>query len=261
MATDTSLARPIATAAPLVPDLSLAVPCYNEGDCIRNTASHLVEVFRQKAINLQLVLVDNGSTDDTAAVIDALIAEGLPVLKRQVALNQGYGHGVLVGLEACHGRFVGFICADGQVDASDVLRLYEVVAGAKNPRLAKVRRRFRMDGLQRKLVSVLYNVAANILFGGLGSIDINGNPKILPRDYLDRMRLQSKDWFLDAEVMLKAKRLGLPVFEMNVMAQMREDGVSHVRPSTIWEFIGNLWRWRLGRVPAQNPDPETVRPH
>ena len=78
------------------------------------------------------------------------------------------------------------------------------------------------------------------MFGGLGSIDINGNLKIIPRNYLERMNLQSKDWFLDAEVMIKAKKLGLEVYEFNVMSQMREGGSSNVNKGTCWEFIVNL---------------------
>jgi len=63
---------------------------------------------------------------------------------------------------------------------------------------------------------------------------------------LRMMNLESNDWFLDAEVMIKAKVLKLPVFEMNVIAQMREGGKSNVRGTTIWEFVRNLWRFRFG---------------
>jgi hypothetical protein len=62
------------------------------------------------------------------------------------------------------------------------------------------------------------------------------------------MDLQSRDWFLDAEVLIKAKRLGLPVFELNVIAQLREGGRSNVRLATCWEFLVNLLRYRFGRV-------------
>jgi hypothetical protein len=63
------------------------------------------------------------------------------------------------------------------------------------------------------------------------------------------MQLRSEGWFLDAEVMIKAKQLGLSVLERNVMAQMREAGTSHVRPSTCLEFVGNLLKYRLNLVP------------
>jgi glycosyltransferase involved in cell wall biosynthesis len=228
------------------PELSLVIPCYNEADVIRNTAVRLVRVFRDRDVNLELILVDNGSKDATGAIIDQLIADGLPIVKVTVPVNQGYGNGILMGLTATTGRLVGFSCADGQVEAHDVGKVYDVASNLRSPHLVKVRRRFRMDGFTRKIVSIVYNLGTIVMFGGLGSIDINGNPKIMPAEYLRMMNLESKDWFLDAEVMIKAKALKLPVFEMNVIAQMREGGKSNVRGSTIWEFVRNLWRFRFG---------------
>lgn len=249
------MGHPQTPANPQPQWLSLAVPCYNEEDSLRNTVTRLVQAFRERNLTLELVLVDNGSHDRTGQIIDELIADGLPVIKEVVAVNQGYGYGVLRGLARCRAPFVGFICADGQVEAVDVAKLFEIQANAKLPKLVKVRRRFRMDGLVRKFVSIGYNGFANVLFGGLGTIDINGNPKLFPRESYERMNLHSHDWFLDAEVMIKARRLGLPVFEMNVLGQMREGGSSNVRASTVWEFLVNLARARFGRL---GPPPSTA---
>lgn len=241
------------------PDLSLVLPCYNEADVIRSTVTRLAQAFQAKAVDVELVLVDNGSVDETGQLIDDMIAEGLPIVKQTVKINQGYGNGVLRGLPVCHGRLVGFVCADGQVEAEDVVKVYTIAAQSRTPKLVKVRRLFRMDGLTRKIVSVLYNFLALVLFGGLGAIDLNGNPKIMPREYAERMHLQSRDWFLDAEVMIKAKYLGLPVYELNVIAQMREGGASHVRWSTCLEFLVNLFRYRFGRESVVDyPLPQTA---
>lgn len=229
------------------PDLSLAIPCYNEEDVVRSTVERLATAFRAKGIELELVLVDNGSSDTTSVVLDQLIEEGLPVVKLTIEVNEGYGNGVLRGLESCRGRFVGLIPADGQVDAEDVVKVYMMAAQSNTPKLVKVRRRFRMDGMSRKVVSVIYNATTTLMFGGLGSIDINGCPKIMPRDYMERMQLWSRDWFLDAEIMIKAKRLKLEVLEFNVLAQMREGGSSNVGADTCWEFVLNLLRFRFGR--------------
>lgn len=234
------------------------IPCYNEAESLRNTATRIVDAFHIRDIPLELVLVDNGSTDKTGAIIDELVAGGFPVVKETVKVNRGYGHGILAGLKVCTGDYLGFLCADSQVDAHDVVRVAEIAITSKTPKLIKVRRRFRMDGLRRKTVSIIYNSLANLIFGGLQSIDINGNPKILPRDYLQRMDLRSEDWFLDPEIMIKAKRLGLPIFEFNVVGQMRVEGLSHVRGSTVWEFLVNLLRYRfdprLSRVAPDGPD-------
>lgn len=228
------------------PQLTLVLPCYNEEAVLKSTATRLLRCFAERQVRLELVLVDNGSEDNTGQIIDQLIESGEPVVKVRIAVNQGYGNGILEGLKVAGGDLVGFLCADGQVEAESVFKIFEIASNSVTPKLVKVRRRFRMDGFTRKMVSVSYNLITMLLFGRLRSIDINGNPKIFPRQYLDLMRLESKDWFLDAEVMIKAKRLGLEVLEFNVMAQMREGGKSNVRAGTCWEFLENLFRYRFG---------------
>jgi len=61
------------------------------------------------------------------------------------------------------------------------------------------------------------------------------------------MNLESKGWFLDPEIMIKASHLGLPVLEFNAFARMRGNGTSHVRTSTCWEFVRHLLRYRFTR--------------
>jgi hypothetical protein len=95
-------------------------------------------------------------------------------------------------------------------------------------------------------VSVVYNGLVWVLWPRLGSIDINGNPKIVHRDALSAMNLQSKNWFLDPEMMIKAHYMGLRVVEMNVFARMRSNGLSHVRASACVEFFVQLMRFKFG---------------
>ncbi len=246
---------PLTSARQRAPDLSLAMPAYNESDILRSTASRLLKRFEEEDLVLELVIVDNGSSDNTAEIIDTMIAEGFRVTKVVVETNIGYGLGALEGLKRCSAEWIGIIPADGQVDEADVVRLFRV-GSKEGHRIAKVRRRFRMDGLRRKIVSILYNGLINLLFGPLHSIDINGSPKIFPAEVYKKMRLASTDWFLDAELMIKAKRLGVPVLEMNVLAHAREGGTSNVGASTITEFLGNLMRARLSGLPdAPLPTP------
>ncbi len=228
------------------PAVSVVMPCYNEEECLRQTAGGLVRAFAAQGLSLELVLVDNGSRDRTGEIIDGLMAEGLPVVKVRVKVNQGYGHGVLEGLRRCTAPVVGFLCADGQVSAEDTVKTYQEVQNAGRPILAKVRRRFRKDSWRRKLVSALYNVGMQGVFGWLGSIDLNGNPKVMPREILRVMDLQSKDWFLDPEIMIKAGYLGLPILEWDVEGLHRQGGKSNVRYSTCLQFARNILMYRLG---------------
>jgi len=229
-----------------IPDLSLVVPCYNEEGCLESTVPPLVQAFSDAGVSLQIVLVDNGSTDRTSEVIDRLIAQGMPVTKAVVPVNRGQGLGFLTGFAHCRGRYIGYICADGQVASEDVVGTYRALRSATVPSLAKVRRLYRPDSWVRKVVSICYNAMMQVVFVGMPCLDVNGNPKIMPADILRLMELTSEDWFLEAEVMLKARHLRLPVIEINARGRPREAVYSHVRFTTILEFIGNIISYRFG---------------
>src|SRR4029453_8942844 len=169
----------------------------------------LCDAFRNAGVQLQLILVDNGSKDRTSEVIDRLIAQGLPVTKGIVPVNQGQGLGFVTGFKLCSGRFAGNLCADGQVEPKDVLVVYRAAAAAGIPCVVKARRRYRQDSWGRKVVSVCYNFLMIVLFPGIHTLDVNGNPKILPAKEMRQMELSSRDWFLEAEIMLKARFLDL----------------------------------------------------
>lgn len=240
------------------PRLSLVMPCYNEQEVVAETVGDLRRAFAQHGFALEIVAVDNGSTDRTGAILEELAGRDPELVTVRVHRNQGYGHGILSGIPACTAPWIGLICADGQVDADDVARLFRDAVRSPEPKLFKVRRRFRMDGWLRKVVSVTYNLGTVLIFPGLGSIDVNGNPKILPADALRRMELVSKDWFLDAEIMIKARQMGLAVHETNVFARMRGGGTSNVRPATCLEFARNLVRARLGGLAPRTPRAHTA---
>jgi glycosyltransferase involved in cell wall biosynthesis len=228
------------------PALSLVIPCYNEEEVLPQTVSKLARAFDRADIALQLVCVDNGSRDRTRAIIADLEQRFTGVVTPvHIEQNIGMGNGVLTGIPFATAPVVGIIPADGQVDAEDVVRLYEAMVEAGGNVLAKVRRRFRMDGLTRKVVSVGYNVFARILWPGLGSWDLNGCPVMMPRDTLTAMELQSRNWLFNPEMLIKAHYMGLRVMEFNVFARARGRGVSHVGAGTVWEFIRYLLRLRF----------------
>jgi hypothetical protein len=79
----------------------------------------------------------------------------------------------------------------------------------------------------------------------LRSLDINGSPKIMPRDVIAVMDLKSTGWLLDPEMMIKAHYMGVRILEFNVFARMRGSGVSHVSAGALWEFISALLHYRF----------------
>lgn len=226
-------------------DLSLVMPCYNEEESVPVTIPRLIGAFTAAGHRLELVAVDNGSTDGTAAALKRLAAAHPEVRIETVEVNIGYGNGLLRGIPRTSASWVGFIPADGQVDAADVVHLYESAAASRGDVIAKARRRFRMDGLWRKLVSVSYNLLVRIMWPTMDTLDVNGTPKILPRKALLAMQLESRGWFLDPEIMIKSHYMGLRVLEFNVFARMRGSGTSHVRKETCVEFLRSLIAYRF----------------
>ncbi|MFX0196782.1 MAG: glycosyltransferase [Candidatus Hodarchaeota archaeon] len=228
------------------PDVSLIMPCYNEESALKTTAPELIDTFMNDGIDIQLILVDNGSTDGTEAVIDEFIVKRYPVKKVKLDKNQGYGGGILQGLKECEAPIVGYLCADGQVSAEDALMTYRLIKGREDRTLTKVRRRFRQDSWKRKIVSIIYNGLMQLLYGWLGAIDINGSPKIFSQRTLEAMDLLSVDWFLDPEIIIKAKYLGLRIIEVDVEGFRRRGGASNVNVGTCMEFLKNIGRYRFG---------------
>jgi glycosyltransferase involved in cell wall biosynthesis len=227
------------------PELSFVMPCYNEQDIIGYTIPRFTAAFKNAGIRLELIAVDNGSRDRTGEMIREMAANDPAIVYHRVEINEGYGNGILTGIKLCRAPWIGMIPCDGQVDAEDVVALFDTIKTTNGNVLAKVRRRFRMDGLWRKVVSVTYNLMVRALWPRLGSIDVNGSPKILPRDVIMAMDLKSKNWFLDPEIVIKAHYMGLRVLEFNVFARMRGNGLSHVRVMTCWEFLRNLMIFRF----------------
>ena len=227
--------------------ISIVMPCYNEEAIIGYTIPRLMKAFERSGYRLELIAVDNGSWDRTGEIIKDLAAQWDSLILHRVEVNQGYGYGVISGVTRATAPWVGVIPADGQVDAEDVVRLYEAVVVTDGQVFGKVRRRFRMDGFHRDVVSFGYNLLFRLLWPQIRSSDINGNPKIMPRQAAQVMNLKSKDFLIDPEMMIKSHHMGLRVLELNVFGRMRGNGESHVRMGTAWEFFRYLLRFRFSR--------------
>jgi hypothetical protein len=133
---------------------------------------------------------------------------------------------------------------DAQNPIGDVLRMYGEMkrTGAD---VMKGRRISRGDGWYRRFVSWVYNAVFRMLFRTRGLWDINGKPKGLTRAAYEQLELSSDDWFIDAEIVLEARRSGLEVAEMPVAFRDLAGRDSFVRGGAIVEFLRNMARARI----------------
>jgi glycosyltransferase involved in cell wall biosynthesis len=230
--------------------MSLVLPLFNEAEGVERIIAALTEVLDQERIPYQLVLVNNGSTDETGLILAELAHGNSAVHVTTVPVNEGYGWGILCGLREATGDIVGFMCADGQVAPRDIAAVYRSLIGG-NADLSKVVRVSRQDGFKRYVMSVVYNGLFRFVFG-IKARDINGTPKLMWRTRFAELELTSKDWFIDAELMIGVTRLGFQVSEVEVDFLPRNHGDSNVRLSTSLEFLRNMllhwFRSRRGRA-------------
>ncbi len=226
-----------------VPELSLAIPLYNEEANVASVVTELVRALENQNIDYELVLVNNGSEDATGAIIERMAQENPRLVPVHIPVNQGYGWGIITGLRHCRGRYLGYAWGDNQIRAEDVVRIFLRLREG-NVDLVKSLRVKRHDGLQRLIITKVYNTVFPFFFP-VHSADVNGCPKIFTREAYEAIRPQSKDWFLDAEIMIKAHRLGLRVEEVPVIFYPRASGKSKVRWKTVLEFALNMFRYKI----------------
>lgn len=202
--------------------LSLIVPCYNE-------SRSLPELIRRceaipDAVDAEVVIVDNGSSDGTAQVLDEHLHPGTGVRAIRVEKNQGYGFGILSGLRAARGDVLAWTHADLQTDPQDVLRGYDFFA-RHGPNVFVKGRRYG-----RPLADTAFTVgmsAFETVFLGAPLWDINAQPTMFSRAFFESWKQPPLDFSLDLYAYYMARREGLQVFRFPVHFGARMHGVSH----------------------------------
>jgi len=245
------------------PDLTLLVPCFNEAARIQALLA-AIRAWRaaQPDVSLEVLCVDDGSTDDTVACLEAGRA-ALPELSILcLARNGGKGAALKAGMAAARGGVVIFLDADLAVDLAHVqpaLALVadgaDVVAGCRNVAGAAVR---RSQGRLRRWMGRGYRrLACGVL--GLGVSDITCGFKAFRRGVGQALfaDVRSDGWGFDAEILFLAQRHGYVLRELPV--QWFHGEVSAVRLhrdvfGALRELLAVRLRYAFRKEPAPTAD-------
>jgi glycosyltransferase involved in cell wall biosynthesis len=228
------------------PALSVIVLCYQAGESIHRVIDPLYEQLEASGIAYELVLVTNqwpDRPDPTGEVAEAF-ARDRDAVRTVMDEKQGaMGWDMRSGLAAATGDYLLVMDGDAQNPVEDVLRMYRRMRET-GVDVMKGRRIARFDGPYRRVISTVFNLAFVLLFRTRGIWDVNGKPKALTRAAYEALDLKSDDWFIDAEIILSAQRLGLVVAELPVVFHRNVERGSFVRPGAILEFLRNMARER-----------------
>lgn len=226
--------------------LSIVLPCYNEAKGLPELLARFRPFAERYAF--ELILVDNGSTDETAQVLRALLADPAYRFARCHPLrpNQGYGGGILAGLRVARGEILAWSHADLQCAPGDLFAAYDKLMtyppGAQV--LIKGRRLHRQ--LNEQFITWgLQALATVVLWTPLH--DINGQPKMFPRTLLQALPHPPADFALDLYCLYRARRAGWTIDTVPVDFSRRRHGVSHWAATwrSKWRTIRGFLRYLL----------------
>lgn len=240
----------MSTAETQAPDVSVVVLCYRAGQSIHRVIEPLYALLKELDASSELVLVANywpNQHDPTPAIVREFAQTRPDVIVVTEEKQGAMGWDMRSGLSVARGRVLVAIDGDAQNPVEDAIRIYKLMneSGAD---VMKGRRIQREDGLYRRLVSLGYNLLFLLRFRTWGLWDINGKPKAMTAAAYEQLNLESDDWFIDAEIVLKARDAGLTVRELPVVFRQNEERASFVRVSAILEFLRNMARYGSVRI-------------
>ena len=206
------------------PKLSVVLPCYNESRGIEAILNRFAEVGRFQ--NFELILVDNGSKDETQEVLARLLPNFPFARSVQVEVNQGYGHGIFTGLSATRGEVVAWSHADLQTDPADVFRAWEKYRTAERPERTLVKGRRYGRRLSEKIISLGMQILSTLVFRTYMS-EINAQPKVFHRELLSHLTQPPVDFNFDLYVLVMARRHGWKIASIPVQFPPRQYGHSN----------------------------------
>jgi len=230
--------------------VSAVLPAYNEEDVLRQSVEELRAALEKQCERFEIVIVDDGSTDQTPRLADALAEEQEAVRLIHHRPNKGYGAALRTGFASARLPLVFYTDADGQFVAGEIERLLERIGEAD---IVTGYRADRQDPWQRKFFSWGFKKFISFLFG-VRVRDCDCAFKLYRRKVFDEITIDSDMFFVDAEVLAKAAVLGYRIDEVAVTHRPRAGGESTVRLGHILTTLREAWHvFRKPNLPRRMP--------
>jgi hypothetical protein len=203
--------------------ISIVLPAYNEELIIRRTTRACLDAASAYCPNVEIIIVDDGSRDRTGIIADEMASETSSVVAIHNRPNRGYGGALRSGFVAAKGDYVVVMDSDGQFDPQELRTLLEGVG--THPGAAVIGyRRTRSEGWKRQLNAWGWKQATKAAVGLQGIRDIDCAFKLLPTEAVRRCDLTAEGATISAELLLKLRRMGIPIVQLPVTHLRRELG-------------------------------------
>jgi len=212
-----------------LPSLSFVFPMYNEIGNVERCVAEALATGRKITSDLEIVLVDDASTDGCGALADQLAERHPEVKVMHHAKNRKLGGALRTGFAAATKDWVLYIDSDLPIEMDDALLAVPLTANAD---MVIGNRQGRAEGPKREIMSWVYNRLIRVLFG-LNVRDVNFAFKLFRRSILERISLQSEGSFIDAELLIETHKAGFRIAELPLRYFERTAGVSTLASGSV----------------------------
>lgn len=225
------------------PSLSVFFPAYNDAPSLPALVTKTFEVLREHVDDYEVIVVNDGSHDNTAEVLEELRIAHMPYLRVVThPENRGYGGALRSGIAASKKEFVFYTDGDGQYDAGELPRLLALCGPSTG--LVNGFKLERHDPAHRIWIGNVYNFCARLLFR-IRIRDIDCDYRLMRRSLLDKIHLTSTSGTICVELVRKLELSGCEVREVGVRHYPRLHGRSQffrVRSlaTTLYQLL-RLW--------------------
>jgi len=228
--------------------ISFVYPIYNEIENLPRLLPETERIAKGLFQGYEVVLVDDGSQDGSGSFIAQLAARHSFVKAAHHARNRGLGAAIRTGLANATQDLVLYMDSDFPVAAEEARAALEALTPETDMVIGY--RLGRAEGPRREVMSWGYNRLIRHGFG-LRVRDVNFAFKLMRRSLVERMRLCSEGSFIDAEMLLEARRLGARVGEVGLRYHPRVAGASTAASMrVVWRILGEAWGYRWARRAA-----------
>ena len=201
---------------------SVIIPAYNESARLRPTLDRILSYGREHGWELEILVVDDGSHDDTTAIVREYGERHPQVVLLENPQNHGKGFSVRQGMLHARGDICLFTDADLSSPMTEVPKLFEAIAGgadiAIGSRWLRAELQTERQPLYRQMLGRIFNLALRVILG-LNFADTQCGFKAFRRDAAQRVfPLQKIErWGFDPEILFLARKLGMSVTEVPVV--------------------------------------------
>jgi len=252
------------------PRYSIVIPIHNEAEYLEAEVGEIVGELEPRGVSYELILAENGSTDDTAAIAQRLAAANPRIRAMQMPVPD-YGYAMKQGMLAARGDYVVLFDIDYH-DVDFMLKAGAVLgdgsaapqAGAANAATPGIVVGSKLiEGSQdrrspvRHVISLGFTTILRVLFDP--HINDTHGMKVLRRDVIQRIApktVKTTDLF-DTELIIRARREGVVVKALPVTCEEKRKARSSIArriPRTIWGLIDlRMVLWREGNTGRDRP--------